>query len=77
LEGEREIPRDKRTSYVKQYKELLKQNSKDYFTKVENTPKLKEEAKKKTIISLIDDSDEEGETVDVSDSKIAKATKAK
>ena len=45
--------------------------------KAENTPKPREEPKKKTIISLIDDSDEEGENVDVSDSKIAKATKAK
>ena len=67
-----------RTTYVKQYNELLKRDRREnLFKKAEKTPKPKEEPKKKTIISLIDDSDEEGETVDVSDSKIAKATKAK
>jgi hypothetical protein len=45
--------------------------------KAENTPKPREEPKKKTIISLIDDSDEEGENIDIRDSKIVTATKAK
>jgi hypothetical protein len=46
--------------------------------RAENTPKPKEAPKtKKSIISLIDDSDSEGENVDVSESKIAKELKAK
>ena len=46
--------------------------------KAENTPKPKDEPKKKkSIISLIDDSDGEGENLDVSENKIAKAIQAK
>ena len=45
--------------------------------KAENATKPKEEPKtKKSVISLIDDSDSDAESVDVSDSKIAKALKA-
>jgi hypothetical protein len=46
--------------------------------KAENIPKPKDEPKKKkSIISLIDDSDGEDENFDVSENKIAKAIKAK
>ena len=46
--------------------------------KAENTPKPTDEPKKKkSIISLIDDSDGEDENFDVSENKIAKAIKAK